>query len=173
MLLDVLDALTSSRLNKGNSIGMQECFCHGGSAGSGKVLAGLGCPQKPGVQPVYKGIQLSNQSTRGHLELCSCFHRDSILGHREFMDSAVRWVDGGMPCKYYSTCRRDTAREITNFHIHYFTGWCVKLQPDNKLLHKNSANTNISEVLMRTQLLQANISRFAILPKEQRKRMSA
>lgn len=54
------------------------------------------------------------------------------------MDSAVRWVDGGMPCKYYSTCKRDTAREITNFHIDYFTGWCVKLQPDNKLLHENA-----------------------------------
>lgn len=65
----------------------------------------------------------------------------------------------------------DTAREITNFHIHYFTGCCVKLQPDNKLLHKNSV-TLTSEVLMRMQLLQANISRFAILPKEQRKRMS-
>lgn len=57
MLLDVLDALTSSRLNKGNSTGMQECFCHGGSAGSRKVLAGLGWPQKPGLQLIYNGIQ--------------------------------------------------------------------------------------------------------------------
>lgn len=64
--------------------------------------------------------------------------RGSTLGPGEFMDSAVRWVDGGMPCEYYSACRRDTAREITNFHIDYFTGWCVKLQPDDKLLHKNS-----------------------------------
>lgn len=87
------------------------------------------------------------------------------------MDNAVRRVDGAMLCKYYSTCRRDTTREITNFHIHYFTGWCVKLQPDNKLLHKNSDN-DTSEVSMRTQLLQANIFRFTILPQEQRKRMS-
>lgn len=57
MLLDVLDALTSSRLNKSNSRGMQECFCRGGSPGSGKVVAGLGCPQKPGAQLIYKGIQ--------------------------------------------------------------------------------------------------------------------
>lgn len=108
---------------------------------------------------------------QSNLELGSCFQRGSILGHRELMDTAVRRVDGAMLCKCYSTCRRGTAREITNFHIHYFTGWCVKLQPDNKLLHKNSDN-DTSEVLMRTQLLQANISRFAILPQEQRKRMS-
>lgn len=82
-----------------------------------------------------------NQSEhQSNLELSSCFQRSTILGHREFMDTAVRRVDGAMLCKYYSTCRRDTAREITNFHIHYFTGRCVKLQPDNKLLHKNSGN---------------------------------
>lgn len=111
MLLDVLDALTSSRLNKGNSTGMQECFCHGVSAGSGKVLAGLGWPQEARCTA---GLQRDTvkQSTASHLELCPCFH---ILGHREFMDSAVRWGDGEMPCKCYSACRRDTAREITTF----------------------------------------------------------
>jgi len=59
MLLDVLDALTSSRLNKGNSTRIQECFCHGGFSWQweGACWAGLGWPQKPGIQLIYKGIQ--------------------------------------------------------------------------------------------------------------------
>lgn len=68
--------------------------------------------------------------------------------------------------------RQEGYSQINHPLAHPLFDWVVcQTAARQRTVTQEPCDTDIYEVLMRMQLLQANISRFAILPKEQRKKV--